>query len=239
MRLSAIPFATALTLASSFCSLVGGAEDAKPELVVHYDLFLSQGSRIDDASGRKHEGTLSGGSIVAGRRRSAVEFDGGGRLEASGQALALDPVGTPLTVGAVCLPRKADGVIAAMGDDRDGFTLYLRSGVPHFAVRIGGRVSDVADAEPLALNLWYHLTGSIDAKGSLRLTVNGNATEGPHAGFLTRRPVGNLSFGGESAGLPGWTGRLQEMRLYRGTLDPKANADELKDWASLSDCGCK
>jgi hypothetical protein len=44
----------------------------------------------------------------------------------------------PLTVGAMCRPATPDGVIVAMGDEKDGFSLYLQGGVPRFAVRAGG-----------------------------------------------------------------------------------------------------
>ena len=216
------------------------------EIALHYDFFLTDGSKINDASGKKHHGLMVRGSILEGRRRNAVELNGDGMIRVTGAADTLDPTGRALTVGAVCQPSKPDGVIAAMGDTRDGFSLYLKDGIPHFAVRRMGRLTKIADTEPIPLDQWAHLVGGIDPDGSIWLIVNGSPTAHARAGRLTRAPVEPFCVGADPGSPVGdygsplhWHGLLQEVRLYWGFIDLKTDREEMKDWADLSGCGCK
>ena len=133
---------------------------------------------MNDASGKKHDGTLIHRAIVAGRHRNAVGLDGTGMIRVNDPHATLDPARRPLTIGAVCNPATADGVIAAMGDRTDGFSLYVKRKMPYFAVRCGGTLTQVADVEPIPTNQWTHLIGGLDENGEAWLIVNGNLTAG-------------------------------------------------------------
>jgi hypothetical protein len=216
------------------------------EKALHYDFFLGDGARVNDASGQKHDGLLVAGAIVEGRRRNAVTFDGKGMIRVVGAVRSLNPVGRALTIGAVCNPRSADGVIAAMGDQANGFSLYLKHGFPQFAVRNGGKLTRVADTEPIPLDPWTHLIGGIDESGEVWLIVNGFLTAHAKARHIAALPSEPLCIGadpgapvGEYPSPANWQGMLQEVRLYWGFIDLKANREEMKDWADLSGCGCK
>ena len=216
------------------------------ELAVHYDFFLCEGSRVNDASGKKHDGTLIHGALVEGRRRNAVRFDGQGMIRVNDPQATLDPTSRSLTVGAVCNPSSADGVIASMGDRTDGFSLYVKRGIPHFVVRCGGKLTQVADVEPIPIDQWTHLIGGLDENGEAWLIVNGYLTAHARSKQIPRRPAGPLCIGADPGAPVGdysepmnWNGLLQEVRLYWGFIDLKANREDMKDWADLSGCGCK
>jgi hypothetical protein len=216
------------------------------ELALHYDFFLGEGTRVNDASGKKRDGTLVHGQIIEGRRRNAVKLDGLGMIRVEGPTAGLDPTARAFTVGAVCNPGSPDGVIASLGDRGNGFCLYLEKGIPHFAVRAGGRLTNVADTEPVALDQWTHLIGGIDESGEVWLIVNGFLTAHARGKFLPKLPGETLCIGADPGspvddGPPPapWRGLLQEVRLYWGFLDLKANREVMKDWADLSGCGCK
>jgi hypothetical protein len=125
----------------------------------------------------------------------------------------------------MCKPSAADGVIVSMGDATDGFSLYLRGGVAHFAVRTNGVLHEVSGTRPLDLDQWVHVAGAIGDNGGLSLLVDA-WTEGEATGpptFLTGTPAGPFAVGADAgttvgtyaAALHG-QGLVEDVRLYRG-----------------------
>lgn len=206
-----------------------------------------EGGRIGDGSGHGLAGSPSAGTIVAGRRKPAVQLDGTGVITADGLGRTLDLAARPLTVGAMCRPTAADGVVVSMGDATDGFSLYLKDGIPHFAVRAKGQLHEVEDAEPLELDRWVHLAGVIDAGGQLALLVNAfPAAKATGPGLLARPPAGPLLVGAEGGSAVGarpaaarWRGLLEDVRVYDGAVSRELHRDLLGDWANRPGCGCK
>ena len=134
------------------------------ELALHYDLYAIHDGRVYDASGKQHHGKLHQGEVIVERNKPAVSFRGEGSIAMSDLPETLNPVSRSFTVGASCRPQVADAVLLAMGDDKNGFCLFLKGGVPHFAVRSNGELTLVAASDPVELNQWVHLAGAIDAR---------------------------------------------------------------------------
>jgi hypothetical protein len=134
-----------------------------------------------------------------------------------------------------------------MGDATDGFSLYLKDGIPHFAVRTKGQLHEVEDAEPLELDRWVHLAGVIDASGEIALLVNAfPVAKAAGPGRLARMPVGPLLVGAEGESAVGahpaparWQGLLEDVRVYEGAVSRDLHRDLLGDWANRPGCGCK
>ncbi|MFN8094641.1 MAG: LamG domain-containing protein [Vicinamibacteria bacterium] len=220
-----------------------GAEP--PALLLHYDFFEVDGARVGDGSGHGYAGTMTAGTIVAGRRKPAVRLDGDGLISAAASGLELG--GRPLTVGAMCRPASLDGVLLSMGDARDGFALYLKDGRPHFAVRANGVLHEVEDSEPLEVDRWVHLAGVVDASGALSILVNAfpvATSAGP--GLLARTPAGAFRVGAEGDGPIGshdaagrWRGLVEDVRVYGGAVSRDLHRDLLGDWANRPGCGCR
>ncbi|MGC8642250.1 MAG: hypothetical protein ACP5XB_20495 [Isosphaeraceae bacterium] len=223
----------------------GGKKDTLT-LAVHYDFFLSDGAVVRDASGLRHVGKLVNGSIVPGRRRNAVQFDGKGMIVAEGMPETLDPSGRAFALGAACLPTAGDGVIASMGDRSNGFCLFLKGRKPHFAIRSRGKLVQIADTEPLPLKQWSLILAGMNARGELWLRVNNAPIAQARGRFLAKCPAELFCVGADSGTPvldgptpPGWKGQLQEVRLYWGEFDVTAERETLKDWYDLSGCGCR
>ncbi len=217
----------------------------QPEITVHYDLYVVDGARVDDASSKKHDGTLSKGEIVYGRNKNAVSLHGDGSIAMADVPETLNPKSRSFTVGALCQPVAEDGVLVAMGDRQNGFSLYLKGGVPHFVVSSDGTRTEVIADEPVVMHQWVHLAGAIDNQGTLRLMVNAWPVKDRPGVLLAEKPSEPLCVGADLSAPVGdystpmyWRGLIQDVRLYWGLLDRSGNREQWGEWADLPGCGC-
>lgn len=220
---------------------IGGAE---PELALLYDFQAVEGTQVPDGSGHGHTGALEAGEIVSGRNKPAVQFAGKGLVTMAQVSGGLDLASRALTVGAMCKPTAPDGVIVSMGDTRDGFSLYLQGGAPHFAVRENGALHEVVASDPVDLDQWVHVAGVIDGKGELALLVDAWRVARAQGSLLAHTPGEPLSVGADAGSFVGeystplyWQGLLQDVRLYWGAVSREANRDLLAEWANRPGCG--
>lgn len=201
------------------------------ELVLRYDFENMTDGMVKDRSGKANDAKLSGGNVVAGRNGKAL------RLEAQGSAAVngrLDSSMKPLTVGAWCKPEAGDGVVISQGGGSHGFSLYLKEGVPQFAIRSKGTLHVARDKEPLPLGQWVHLTGVLNAKGELRLLVNGKPSATARGGAIAAKPFDKMEVGDDSTNrvadygtTTAWRGLIEDVRLYWGELE----AEKIEAWA--------
>ncbi len=215
------------------------------EIALHYDLFLVEGMHVGDASGKSHDAVLRNGEIVFGREMNAVRLAGNGAIAMAELPEDFSPAQRSFTVGALCQPAAPDGVIAAMGDRSNGFSLYLKEGVPHFAVRSNGELTQVVSDRPVMMNQWVHLAGAVDDQGNLWLIINGWPYIDAQGRFLAEPPTEPFAAGadlgtpvGEYSSSMNWQGLLQDIRLYWGVPDRNANRAVWQEWAKLAGCGC-
>lgn len=247
MRLPGLVFGVVVQLAFAPTALpADGRSSVDLELVLLYDFYGVEGSVVPDGSGHGHEGAVDGGEVVSGRDKPAVAFGGKGQLTMVDAARNLDLAAHPLTVGAMCRPGAPDGVIISMGDAEEGFSLYLKDGIPHFAVRTNGVLGDVADVDPVALDQWVHVAGVVDEAGKLSLLINTWPVNETRGHLLTHTPAGPLTVGadpgagvGEYAAPLHWQGFLQDVRLYRGTVSRQTHRSLLGEWAQRPGCGTR
>jgi len=225
---------------------VRAQDPPQPELLLHYDFYLVEGERVPDASGKKHDGRLTGGQIVSGRRRPALVLEGQGVITADASAQPLDLAGRTLSIGARCRPTSADGVIVAVGDDRNGMSLYIKNAIPHFAVRSAGKLVTVAGPDPVGMDQWVHLFGAIDRRGNVILVSNGWPIAQAKGSALADAGTEPLSVGaddgvpvGDYRGPLPWHGQLESVRVYWGVITRNGSREDLGDWAELPGCGCK
>lgn len=248
---TALTFAFVLTLLVPASDALGQTKssrklDNKLTAALHYDFFGVDGMRVSDQAKQKHEGTIQYGEIVQGKRKPAVKLDGRGSILVSASAADLDPTQKAFSVGALCQPAAPDGMLIAMGTEKNGFGIYLREGIPHFVVHSAGETTTVAGDRPVAMNQWLHLMGTIDSGGKLSLVVNGWPNAAAQGKLISETPEQPLCIGADSTGtaganerLPNWTGLLEDIRLYWGVMDRNHHRDDLGDWADLPGCGCK
>jgi len=198
---------------------------------------------VSDASGKNHSGTIHHGEIVYGRNKNAVQLDGDGWITMANVPASLNLKSQPFTVGAFCQPMAADGVLVTMGDKTNGFSLYLRNGVPHFVVRSNGELMQVAADEPVIMNQWIHLAGAVDNQGKLWLIVNMWPTAETSGKLIAESPSKPFCVGADIDSPVGdystpmrWKGLIQDIRLYRGFMDRNEYREQWQDWSARPNC---
>ena len=146
------------------------------EMVTRYGFGQVEGDTLRDQSENENDGIAHDVEIVRSERGAAGLFDGRGYVEletSSSDLKALRPNEKSLTVGGWVRPDASDGVVASFGGQIEGFSLYLRDGLPEFAIRGLGQQSVVSGSERLPRNEWAHLAARLTADRQLHLYVNG------------------------------------------------------------------
>jgi arylsulfatase A-like enzyme len=202
------------------------------ELVLRPDFSQINAQTVADLASRKRTGQVVHGQAAPGRQHGvALRLEGDGRVEFGHE---LDPSQKPFTVGAWCKPDAADGVILAHGGRSHGYTLFLKDGVPHFAVRDRRKLAVVKGKEALPIGQWTHLAGMLTSKAQIRLWVNGAAVGTADSEPIAQKPRDALAIGddpespvGEYGASRTWKGLIEDARIYWGELDN----DALEEWA--------
>jgi len=140
---------------------------------------------------------------------------------------SLDPSGKPLVIEALVKAEKPNGVVAAHGGPAHGYALYLKGGLPQFAIRVEGKAF-VVSAEQKVVGKWTHLAGVLTPEKKLEIYVDGKlagAAEG--GGFIASDPAQDMQVGadvgrGQGVGSyqsPGpFTGLIDEVRVFHGRV---------------------
>ncbi len=205
------------------------------KLALHYSFLKTDGTRVLDESGGGLHGILRGASVVPDRkRRKVLSLQGKGHVEVPTINPAFDPSMKPLSAGAWCNPGNADGVLLSFGGQSNGFSFYLREGLPHFVAISGGELSGVQGPKQVRPGAWVHLLGVLTGDRKLRLYVDGRmVAEVEAADFILTRPNEGCVVGadlgtpaGDYADAPPWSGLLSDVRLYWGEIDRRT----LRQW---------
>jgi len=94
-------------------------------------------------------------------------------------------------------PQSRDGVILAQGGNQQGYALWLRDGRVVFGVRVDGRLTSIAAADPVFGRI--AVTARLSREGAMQLIVNGRTVaEGKTPGPIPTQPVDELSIGQDS-----------------------------------------
>ena len=203
--------------------------DVGLELVVAYGPGGIDGPNVVDTSSRAHHGKRQNVQPAEGRRGGkALDFGEEGLIRIQPAPAELNPMYRPLTVGAWCKPERADGVIAAHGNQMFGYSLYLKDGVPHFLTTATGLTFEVTGPQKLPLGKWVHLAATVDGNARITLLVNGRPVDRLHRGFFVSQPPRDgFAVGaderltvGDYEGPMHYSGLIEDFRLYWGALDP-------------------
>ncbi|MGD8239315.1 MAG: PQQ-binding-like beta-propeller repeat protein [Armatimonadota bacterium] len=158
------------------------------------------------------------------RRTEQTEEDEGSIIRVS-KSKSLDPTGSPITVMAWVRSEGRDGVVVARGGGVQGYSLYIRSGTPHFAVCSNSKRGDVSASRRVGGD-WTHLAGVLTAEPQLRIYVNGELAGTASApGLVARDPADEMQIGGDEGSVVGGhegglplKGIIDEVRVYHGEL---------------------
>jgi len=146
----------------------------------------------------------------------------------------LDSSLKPLTVGAWCKPDAAEGVVISQGGGSHGFSLYLKDGLPQFALRSKGSLAIVSAKEKVPLGEWVHLVGALNARGEIHLRVNSKSVGMAKSGPIAAKPFDRMEVGDDSSNrvaeygaATAWRGLIEDVRVYWGELE----AEKIEAWA--------
>jgi hypothetical protein len=208
----------------------------EPGLALRYTFECKSKDTVKDVAATGHESKITEGIIVKSDRGPALELKGKGHIAVT-RSPALDPAGTALVIAAWCHPAANRGVVAALGGETQGFSLFLEDGVPTFAVRSAGVLKKAKAENAIARGRWVHLMGVLDKGGRLRVWVDSKPSGDSVQGALIKAtPGGGMSIGADTGGRVSdyndaqyWTGKIRDVRYYRGSVEEK----ELRSWAKL------
>lgn len=156
------------------------------------------------------------------------------RLEKPGDGPGVKPDLSykPITVGARIVPKSGDGVIIVQGGGSKGLSLFLKGGVPNFVIRADGTQRRVTAKNPLEMDKPAHVVGMLDAKGKLRLYVDGKQVAMAEGIFIPDTPHEGLDIGRDSGSTVGdydtempFGGQISDIRMYFGTLEDATLAE--------------
>jgi hypothetical protein len=103
--------------------------------------------------------------------------------------------GRPFTIeAAIVANEKAEGVIVAQGGAAQGFSLFLKEGRPHFAIRIGDLLTTIEGGKLTPGE--HQLKARLEKNGTLTLEVDNRPVADPVPGkTLARMPADGLDVG--------------------------------------------
>ena len=216
-------------------SLLADEKKPKAGLQFRYTFADVKKDQIADESGNAIWATLVKGKVVRDGDEYAVQFEGGGSLTVAPSA-SLDPSGSPIVLGAWVDPAVSKGVLIALGGSTTGMSLYLKDGVPTFAVRSKGKLTFARAERRISAGRWTHLMGVLESDGRVRVWVDGRASgDSAQAELLSVRPKDGLSIGADTGTQVGdypdeqpYSGKLMDVRFYRGVPSEK----EITKWSA-------
>ncbi|MCX6374955.1 MAG: sulfatase-like hydrolase/transferase [Armatimonadetes bacterium] len=173
-----------------------------------------------DLSGRQNNGVLHGGRFVEDAGRKVLRLGDGDYVDVPPSS-ALDAGMIPWTIEARVNAESADGIVMAQGGESNGYSLYLKKGVPCFALRAEGLLTEIAGKE--TLGGWTRLTAAI-AKDAMKLYLDGKLVASKSGiGLLPANPVEGLQIGIETGTHVGsytkavpFTGLVEYVRIWAG-----------------------
>ncbi len=132
--------------------------------------------------------------------------------------------------------ERSGGVILARGGSSHGYALHVSERRPVFAVRSSGKLHSVTGKAALT-GRWTHLAAVLTQEGEMRLYVDGELAASEKAALLAADPAEAMEIGtdagsavGAYSGSPGFTGLIDEVRVYHRAVAP----GEIRDAADVS-----
>jgi len=195
--------------------------------VLDYDFAKDNGAKVVDATKQGANGTAKNAPLADGRDKAkARKFSGDGEIEVA-LTEGLRIVETPFTVEVILKAEGKEGVIVARGGATNGYALYLKEGVPTFAVNIANK-SHTATAKDSIVAEWKTLTATLDEGGKMTLKVDGKVVAEAKAGrLLPRDPNDGLQIGADlasalnaDAAKTKYSGLIERVRIHRGKIEP-------------------
>ena len=174
----------------------------------------------NDLSGRGNSGFLHGGQLVedAGKTALRLAKDECVDVPPSGK---LNPSLVDWTIEARIKAESPNGVIVVQGGESNGYSLYLKDGIPTFGIRIEGVLTEVTAKDRVG-DGWARVTGALTNDGA-KLYVDGKLVASGNVGLLPVNPVEGLQIGMDTGSHVGgykdpnpFAGLVEYVRIWAG-----------------------
>ncbi len=193
--------------------------------------------------GKSGQGAKAGAKAGAGGKKNANANAApqAGTYARFAQTPSLNPANKPLTIEAWFTATKPDGVIAARGGPSEGFSIHLNGGKPEFTIRSGSAASSATGNRPV-IGGWHHIAGVLGEDKTMQLYIDGElAATAKAAGLIEKDPAQGLEVGDDLGGTvstnkstTGFTGIIDEVRLYFLAATPERIANRYRDGSEIS-----
>jgi hypothetical protein len=197
-------------------------------LVGHWTFDEGSGSTAADSSGNGNAGTVSGATWTTGKFNGALSFNGGTAMVTVPDSASLDST-SAVTVSAWIRPTSwpnnyGDAIVNKEGN------YALRSG-DNAATQFdmlwwnGSMIRSVRTTPP-STGAWHHVVGIANGNDASALYVDGVlVASSPANWFGSTRTLSNPLYIGGSQGDPGFSGVIDDVRIYNRAL----SASEVSD----------
>jgi len=197
-----------------------------PKATAPPPVALKTGWVFDCDLGKDAGNEVRNAPIVEGRDKAkARQFSGEGVIEVP-RTEGLRCADTAFTIEVTLKVESKDGVILAHGGATNGFALFVKGGVPVFAVNAMNKPTSVTAKEGI-VDRWVKLTATV-AEGKLSLAVDEAVTETKLSGLIPREPNDGIQIGADlkspvdaDAARTRLTGKIERVRIHRGVLPPR------------------
>ena len=198
-------------------------------LALRFDGMKTANGRYLDRSEHKHHAEIVQAKLLPLKSGPAVQFNGKACLRLTPAPSTLDPSDKPMVVGARCNPKAKDGALIAHGGESLGYVLFLKDGVPHFAIRSEGELRMISAEKKIPLNQWSHVMGQLSKEGELSIMINGEKSGKSTKGhFIANVPADGFTVGADTGSHVGeystdfhFQGMLRDIRVYWGEPSEK------------------
>ncbi|MFA5292992.1 MAG: sulfatase-like hydrolase/transferase [Phycisphaerae bacterium] len=190
-------------------------------LVMQYDFHKIKNNIIEDSSGRNNHALLL--SAGAGEK-DKLHCSGGCIASAvfNNTKFARGPFAFDIT-----FKPESDGIVAAWGDQNNGFAVFVEEGMPAFAYRANGSLF-IVDADRKYTGKLVRVTGSV-CNGKAQLFIDGRKVSELAVGpfYWMNEPTGKIHLGCDEqkvlSGImsDGFTGYVSRLRMYDNMLTSK------------------
>ena len=193
--------------------------------VLEHQLFAAS----TDPKGYETADEVPRGGSKGGSGASTIQF---------GSELSLDPSKKPLTVEAWVHADNPNGTILAHGGPQNGYALTITKGKPIFHIRANQKVFIVEGPKRIG-GAWHHVVGVLTEDAQLHLFVDGKQVAEAPGALIPAMPKQNLQVGADDGGsvgeydtVFGFTGKLDDVRVYHAALSARELQQRFEDAAA-------
>jgi hypothetical protein len=200
-----------------------------PGLVSWWSFNEGTGTIAGDSSGNGNNGTVNGGTWVAGKYGQALSFNGVSNYVSVVDSLGLRLTTTDFTITAWIKYQSGTWAIISKGygaHTANGYVMDVGGGAVHMRINNGVGSSVVVQSASLPIDTWTYVAAVIDRSGNGQIYLNG-VPSGVPIDVSSKTNIGNAEplYIGRYGTVSDFNGKIDEVQIYNRVL----SAGEIQD----------